>query len=678
MTAHKRAATPTPKGLVRLAAASLAVLTSISLVSTNSTTVSAIDDSDWLAIVNTYREMSGLNPVTGNDTWAQEAVNHSCYMLFNDIAHDEIPGRPGYTPGGDIAGNSGNVAVSGSTSANARSHIDLWMTGPFHAIGILRHNLRTTAYGECENESTPRWKSGGTLDVLRGLDSSAPRPSNPIVFPGNGSTVPLNRFITESPNPVTLCGWTGAAGLPLIAMMPSSVRVASSTLVGPSGPVETCTLHGGNTGGNATAQAILNADNAVVVMPRALLEDGQYTVTVDSDGGAVSWTFTVDRNGELSAAPPVFPDTSASSETTRFSPTVPFRLVDSRQGNGAVRLAAGAVTRVKVADLSIAAVSANFVAVSPGDVGFLTVYNCTSEVPTVSMIGYGAGDVLANQAIVPLDDGDLCLYSLKATDIVIDVNGYFTEEGGSGFVPVTPKRLFNTADAGVGAMSPLTERSLVIAGGEAPAEATAVALNVTAVRPTSAGYVQVYPCGSASSSEFSTVNYQAGDYRPNSVVVPVGADGAVCFRTLTDSDLIIDFTGYFVEKGGLSYLPLDPIRLFDSRSPYDSLNAVTNGNKVAGGQVARIRIAGIRGVPANARGVSANITATGVGGSGTYLTAYPCGTRPDASNVNITPADPATANGTLVKLSPEGDLCIYTLADVHIIVDVNGVWLSPT
>lgn len=659
--------------------ASVSVLASVTLFASSSNSVSAVDDGDWLGIVNTYRAMSGLNPVGGNDVWAQEAVNHSCYMLLNDIAHDEIPGRPGYTPGGDVAGNSGNVAVSGSTAANARSHIDLWMTGPFHAIGILRPNLTTTAYGECESETTLRWKSGATLDVLRGLNGSMPRPTQPIVFPGDGSTVPLHRFITESPNPVTLCGWTGPAGLPLISMMPNTVRSANSSLVGPNGPVETCTLHGGNSGGNATAQAILNADNAVVVMPRDVLADGLYTATVESDGGFASWTFTVDRAGGLSAAPaaapPVFADTSASSDTTRFSPTAPFRLVDSRQASGAVRLAAGAVTRIEVADPSVAAVSANFVAVNPGDVGFLTAFNCTSEVPVVSMIGYGAGDVLANQAIVPLSDGDLCLYSLKATDIVIDVNGYFNEAGGSGFVPVTPKRLFNTADPGVGPMQPLTERSLIIAGGDAPAGATAVALNVTAVRPTSAGYVQVYPCGSASGSDFSTVNYQAGDYQPNSVVVPVGDNGAVCFQTLTDSDLIVDFTGYFVANGGLSFQPLDPIRLFDSRSPYDSLNTVTSGNKVAAGQVARIRIAGARGVPAAAQGVSANITATGAQGNGTYLTAYPCGARPEASSVNITPADPATANGTLVKLSSEGDLCIYTLDDVHIIVDVNGVWL---
>ena len=52
------------------------------------------------------------------------------------------------------------------------------MTGPFHAIGILRHNLRTSGFGLCASNDTPTpWHSGGTLDVIRGLDGT-PRPSH--------------------------------------------------------------------------------------------------------------------------------------------------------------------------------------------------------------------------------------------------------------------------------------------------------------------------------------------------------------------------------------------------------------------------------------------------------------------------------------------------------------------
>ena len=66
------------------------------------------------------------------------------------------------------------------------------MTGPFHTIGILRHNLRSAGFGMCTvQQHTDPWHSGATLDVLRGLDST-PRPTTPIVFPGNGATVPLS------------------------------------------------------------------------------------------------------------------------------------------------------------------------------------------------------------------------------------------------------------------------------------------------------------------------------------------------------------------------------------------------------------------------------------------------------------------------------------------------------
>ena len=271
-----------------------AVLTTLALVGAavslgSSSPVAAVSDGDWLGVVNTYRAMSGVAPVTANSAWSAEAVAHSCYMLQNGITHDEIPGNPGYTPGGDTAGNSGNVAVSSSVSATARNHIDLWMTGPFHAIGILRANLTSTGFGLCANSNTPTpWHSGATLDVIRGLNYGAPQATAPILFPGDGATVPLHSFITEYPNPMTLCGWTGTAGLPLIAMMPNDVSSANATITGPNGPVPTCVLHKGNTGGDATARAILDGDNAVIVMPRTDLADGTYTVTVNTNGGNVT------------------------------------------------------------------------------------------------------------------------------------------------------------------------------------------------------------------------------------------------------------------------------------------------------------------------------------------------------------------------------------------------------
>ncbi len=639
--------------------------------------------SDWLSTVNTYRAMSGLSPVSENTTWSSEAQAHSCYMLQNGIAHDEIPGQTGYTAGGDVAGNSGNVAVSSSIDATARNHVDLWMTGPFHAIGVLRHSLRTSGFGLCAQSNTPTpWHSGGTLDVIRGIDSSATRPSSPILFPGDGATVPLHSFITEFPNPLTMCGWTGAAGLPLIAMMPNSVSSATTSLNGPNGPIETCALHEGNVS-DGTARAILGGDNAIILMPRVPLVDGVYTATVNSNGGSVTWSFTVDRDAPLAATPQHSPtpvltpnDTEALSNEVRFEPVTPFRLVDSRIGQGTTRLGAEQVVTVTVADPGVKAVSANFVAVDPDGFGYITAYNCTGDRPSVSTLNFRPREFVANQAVVPLKDGKMCLFSLVSSDIVIDVNGFFTETADSSFNPSAPQRLLDSRLAGQSRLQAGEERVLQVAGGgsAAPAAATGVSLNVTVEQPSAAGFLKVYPCGLPASTEISTVNYAAGEIRPNSVVVPVDAVGQICIRSLVATDVIVDYTGYFADGSGLDFLPLNPIRLFDSRSTSTTFNGSTNGARVDSDQVVRLKIAGTRGVPSAATAVSINVTAAEAL-EGSFLTAYPCGDRPSTSTVNILPAQGAAANGAMVKLSAEGELCVYTLKPVHIIVDINGVYV---
>jgi Cysteine-rich secretory protein family len=639
----------------------------------------AVADDDWLGVVNTYRAMSGLAPITGNNEWSAQDYDHSCYMLLNGMSHDETPGLPGYTPGGDLAGNKGNVAVSSSVSATARSHIELWMTGPFHTIGILRPNLTSSGFGMCANpDATLRWHSGATLDVIRGLDSSVTRPSTPIVFPGNGATVRMSTFIAETPSPVAMCGWSGAAGLPLIAMMPSDVTAANSTLTGPNGPIATCTLQKGNVS-DGTARAILDGDNAVIVMPRDPLADGAYTATVNSNGGSITWSFNVNRNAALSAQPTTPPpppvDATPATDAANYEPVTPFRFVDSRIGLRSVRLTRGAVTPIQITnDPNILAVSANFVSTDSGGPGYLTTYNCTSNRPEVSTLGYRPGTVVANQAFVPLTDGRMCIYSLMDTDVVIDINGYYRRGNGAGFTPITPVRLYDTRDTGA-RLQPGEVRTLTVSGVSpgAPGDATAVALNLTAITPELPGFIRVFPCGSPAGNEISSINFGQWEVRANTVVVPV-ADGTVCLQANVAVDIAVDLSGFFGSSKGYRFQPLSPVRMFDSRLATSELNEVTGGAPLAAGQTVRLHIAGRQGVPASAKAASVNITSVDVGRS-SYITAFPCGDRPLASNLNITPDQQVTANGAMVKLSAEGDLCLYTLSAVHLVVDINGVWL---
>lgn len=662
-----------------LAVVSVAV-TAVVGIGLDARTAHAVADNDWLGIVNTYRQMSGLGTIGANSTWSSEAKAHSCYMLLNGISHDEDSWKPGYTYGGDVAGNSGNVAVSSSLTATARNHIDLWMTGPFHAIGILRHNLVTSGFGLCNQDNNPTpWRSGGTLDVIRGLDGSRPRPTTPIVFPGRDATVPLNAFVTEYPNPMTLCGWTGSAGLPLITMMPSDVTSANSTLVGPDGPIPTCTLHKGNVGTDATAKAILDGDNAVVVMPRQVLRDGTYTATVNSNGGNVTWSFSVDHDGPLSLTPVPPPEpelTAPTSAEGQFEPVAPFRLVDSREGKGTLRLRAGKITKLSVAGTDVTAVSANFTAVRPSGSGFITAYNCTTQLPTVSTLGYRSGQNVANQAIVPLQGGKMCLYSYADVDILVDVNGFYrAASDGAGFVPMRPARLLDTRPAAVPALRTGKVRVLKVVGvpGGAPAGADGVALNVTAVKPAGPGWLQVNPCGTASDPDISSVNFTTGDIRPNSVVVPVGANGEICLLASETTDVLVDITGYFDDGAGLDFVPLDPIRLVDTRERWEYLNPFTNGAKVGAGRVLKVKVAGVRGVPADAKSAAVNVTVVRADVT-TFVTAYPCGTRPNTSNVNLIPRQGVAANGAMVQLTSAGELCVYVDRPAHVVIDINGIW----
>jgi hypothetical protein len=620
-----------------------------------------------LAAVNAYRAMSALPPVVLNAEWSTQATQHSCYMLRNGLAHGEQPGLPGYTAGGDEAGRNSNVAVHSSPDTSPRDHVDRWMTAPFHAIGILRPGWQTTGYGQCtDSDPATQWGSAATLDVIRGLDVSVPIAA-PVVFPGDGATVTLNRFVAEYPNPVELCGWSGDAGLPLIAMFPVAVSGATATLTGPAGHIEVCVLQAGSAGGNQFAESTLASAHAVVVVPRSPLASGAYAAAVSGAGGAVSWSFTVQAPGEAIPAAETF----AVGPLTKFDAVEPFRLGDSRVGQRVTRLVAGAVTEVAVADPDVVAVSANFVAVTPSGAGYLTLYDCRAARPLVSSVAYAPFDVVANEAIVPLQDGKLCVYSKATTDIVIDVNGFFRQDATAGFVPTTPTRIYDSRDSGRLAAGEI--RAVAVPQAAAPPAAEAVVLSVVAIGPSAAGHLRVYPCGSPTGSEISSLNYESGDVLSNVVVTPTDGQGRVCVQSLTDTDVAIDATGYFAAGQGRAFQALAPVRMLDTRSLDPALNPLTAGSRVAAGATVRLPIAGVRGVPSDAAAASVNVTLTDPTDAG-HVTAFPCGERPNTSSVNITPGVPAAASATMVRLSGDGDLCLYARASVHVIVDINGVW----
>jgi hypothetical protein len=66
----------------------------------------------------------------------------------------------------------------------------------------------------------------------------------------------------------------------------------------------------------------------------------------------------------------------------------------------------------------------NVTAIAPAAPGFLTVFDCTGDVPNASHVNYGPGDVAPNLVLAPLNaDGEMCVFTLAETDLVVDLSG---------------------------------------------------------------------------------------------------------------------------------------------------------------------------------------------------------------------------------------------------------------
>jgi len=82
----------------------------------------------------------------------------------------------------------------------------------------------------------------------------------------------------------------------------------------------------------------------------------------------------------------------------------------------------------------------------------------------------------------------------------------------------------------------------VTGAGLAPADATAVLLNVTSTGATADGFLTVFPCG-GSVPLVSNVNYQPGRDAANSVAVKVGNGGKICVYSSASSHVVVDLDG---------------------------------------------------------------------------------------------------------------------------------------
>jgi hypothetical protein len=300
--------------------------------------------------------------------------------------------------------------------------------------------------------------------------------------------------------------------------------------------------------------------------------------------------------------------------------------------------------------------------------GFVTVWPCGQARPGTASLNYDAGETTSNLVIADLGaSGKVCLFSLAGAHLVADVNGFFP--AGADYSPIAnPERVLDSrvgSGAPVGKVPAEGVVELLVGGLKGvPVDASAVALNVAVADPSRPGFVTVWPCGQPRPVT-ANLNYAQGETTSNLVIARLGAGRKVCLFSLAATFLIGDVSGFF--PASADYSPIaNPTRVLDSRDG----TGVSPGVVPAGG-VVELQIGGLKGVPSDALAVALNVAVTESSVPG-FVTVWPCGQpRPVTANLNYD-AGETTSNLVIAKLGAGGKVCLFSLADTHLVADVNG------
>ncbi len=333
--------------------------------------------------------------------------------------------------------------------------------------------------------------------------------------------------------------------------------------------------------------------------------------------------------------------------------------------NVTTELDGGTTTRVTVAGLNgvpadAKAVAINLTVTTPRAQGYITAYPCGIDRPATSNLNFTSDQTVAVSAIVNIGaGGQICVFNSERAHVLVDVQGYLAAT--SSYRTVSPARLVDTRETTGGAPLPAGIVYVVrIAGsGGIPADAAAVALNVTIVDNTAAGYATAYPCDAPPSQPIALVNYIPHTATPNFTIAKPAADGTICISANTAASIIVDAFGYF--PAGSPITVTTPTRLLDTR-PADAA--------LAPGQTLTVPVVGAAGLPATAVAAVLTVTAAEPKGVG-FVAAAPCGAPAGTSTLNVVP-DRGTSNTAIVGPGVGGAVCIKSNTVTHVLVDVTG------
>ena len=126
-----------------------------------------------------------------------------------------------------------------------------------------------------------------------------------------------------------------------------------------------------------------------------------------------------------------------------------------------------------------------------------------------------------------------------------------------------------------------------------------------------------------------------------------------------------------------TYTPVNPLRLLDTRSTgkVGALDGTGDARMLQVTGTIQTSIGNAAVVPLGSTAAAFNVTVVDgeAGNSGGYVTVYPCGTRPDASNLNFVQGQ-TVPNAVTSPISDAGFVCFYVFGKAHLLVDLVGYY----
>ncbi len=286
--------------------------------------------------------------------------------------------------------------------------------------------------------------------------------------------------------------------------------------------------------------------------------------------------------------------------------------------------------------------------------------------------------------------------TIKATDAngcmgthayILTINGGAMNNGLQFYPLAHPVRLLDTRTGQPGCDAPGakitsgTSRTQTAAGRTCdgltiPANAAALVGNATSVQ-SGGGYFTLYPSDIAKPNSANS-NFAANQILNSLFTVRLGAnDGAFKIFVSTDTDIVVDITGYYAPPSGsgLYFHPLPkPVRLLDTRSGQTACytpGAALQGDTVRT-QIGTTTCDNVL-IPAGAQALTGNATTVGPQANG-FLTLYPAdAARPLIASANFQPG--VNLNSPfMVGLAPSGEFNIYVASTTDLVIDVTGYY----